>query len=49
MIEDTLINKIEDIIQEKFELELEDGFVMLEIPNKKEQGDYSTNVAMRLT
>lgn len=49
MIEDTIINKIEDIIQEKFELELEDGFVMLEIPNKKEQGDYSTNVAMRLT
>lgn len=49
MIESTLINKIETIIKGEFDLELEANTVMLEIPNKKEQGDYSSNIAMRLT
>ena len=49
MIESLLINEIEKIIQKTFEFELEPGVVMLEIPNKKGQGDYSSNIAMRLT
>lgn len=49
MIESTIINEIEEIIKASFDLELDAGTVMLEIPNKKEQGDYSSNIAMRLT
>ncbi|CAM3619297.1 arginine--tRNA ligase [Erysipelothrix urinaevulpis] len=49
MVEDKLIARIEDVVLDAFGEELEAGVVMLEIPNKKEQGDYSSNIAMRLT
>lgn len=49
MIENNLINKISEILKDKFDFEAEKGLIMLEIPNNKNQGDYSTNIAMRLT
>ncbi|AMS10460.1 arginine--tRNA ligase [Erysipelothrix rhusiopathiae] len=48
-IETKLVGHIEDIILDAFGIEKEDGLVMLEIPNNPEMGDYSTNIAMRLT
>lgn len=48
-IETKLVGHIEDIILDAFGIEKEDGLVMLEIPNNSEMGDYSTNIAMRLT
>lgn len=48
-IEETLVAAIEEIIIKEFGIEKESGLVMLEIPNKTENGDYATNIAMRLT
>ena len=48
-IEETLVAAIEEIIKKEFGIEKESGLVMLEIPNKTENGDYATNIAMRLT
>lgn len=48
-IETKLVGHIEEIILDAFGIEKEDGLVMLEIPNNPEMGDYSTNIAMRLT
>lgn len=48
-IEETLVAAIEEIIKKEFGIEKEAGLVMLEIPNKTENGDYATNIAMRLT
>ncbi|WZU01487.1 arginine--tRNA ligase [Erysipelothrix sp. D19-032] len=43
------MQRLENIIVEAFGIENEPGLVMLEIPNKSEMGDYSSNIAMRLT
>ncbi len=48
-IEETLVVAIEEIIKKEFGIQKESGLVMLEIPNKTENGDYATNIAMRLT
>ena len=48
-IEEKLIQLISDTVKEKFNVELAEGMVMVEIPKDKSNGDYSTNIAMRLT
>jgi len=48
-IEEKLIKLISDTVVNKFSIELEQGMVMIEIPKDKSNGDYSTNIAMRLT
>ena len=48
-IEKTIIEAIEHCLKTQFDFEAESGMVMLEIPQRQEQGDYATNVAMRLT
>lgn len=48
-IENVLIDKIKEVIKEKFDYVPEDGMVMIEIPKDNTKGDYSTNIAMRLT
>ena len=48
-IEETLVASIAAILLESFGIEHEEGLVMLEIPNNTENGDYATNIAMRLT
>ena len=48
-IEEKLIKLISDTVINKFNVELTEGMVMVEIPKDKANGDYSTNIAMRLT
>lgn len=48
-IEKTIIEAIEHCLKTQFDFEAESGMVMLEIPQRQEQGDYATNIAMRLT
>ena len=48
-IENKLINTISQAVRSKFDLDLNEGMVMVEIPKDKANGDYSTNIAMRLT
>ena len=48
-IEDKIIETIAKIIKDKFDFEANDGLIMMEIPKDNKNGDYSTNVAMRLT
>lgn len=48
-IENDLVKSITDIILKKFEYQCDDGLVMIEIPKDNKNGDYSTNIAMRLT
>ena len=48
-IEEKLIKLISDTVTSKFSIDLEPGMVMVEIPKDKSNGDYSTNIAMRLT
>lgn len=48
-IEKQIIEALEKALIEKFEYEPDPGFVMVEIPQRQEQGDYATNLAMRLT
>ncbi len=47
-IEDKLVAVIKAIIKEKYQIENEEGMVMVEIPKDNSNGDYSTNIAMRL-
>lgn len=47
--ETKLINAIGEVIKELYNLESEEGLVMVEIPKDNTKGDYSTNIAMRLT
>ena len=47
-IENSLIELIKKALKEAFDLEVEDSLVMVEIPKDKTNGDYSTNIAMRL-
>lgn len=49
LIEKELVDGIKTIIKEKFEYDCSDGVVMIEIPKDNTNGDYSTNIAMRLT
>lgn len=49
MVESKLIVEIEKAVEKAFEVKPDEGLVMLEIPKMKEQGDYSSNIAMRLT
>ncbi len=48
-IEETLINAIAKSLKDAFDLDVDKGMLMLEIPSRPEQGDYATNIAMRLT
>ena len=48
-IEDKIIEKISEILKEKYDYLADDGLIMLEIPKDNRNGDYSTNVAMRLS
>ena len=48
-IENKLINTISQAVKSKFDLDLNEGMVMVEIPKDKANCDYSTNIAMRLT
>ena len=48
-IEESLVNILTDVVREKFDLQPEEGLIMIEIPKDNTNGDYSTNIAMRLT
>ena len=48
-IEEKIIKSLEDIIKEKYSLELDEKVIMVEIPKDNANGDYSSNIAMRLT
>ena len=48
-IEDVLVKTLKDIISEKYDITPDDKMVMIEIPKDSANGDYSTNLAMRLT
>ena len=49
IIEKGLISSIEEILKTSFEYEAKVKEIMLEIPNNSDNGDYATNIAMRLT
>ena len=44
---DNLINQIETIITDKYNITPDNKMVMLEVPKNTDNGDYSTNIAMR--
>ena len=48
-IELNLVSNIENAVKECFDITPENGLVMIEIPKDNTKGDYSTNIAMRLT
>lgn len=48
-IENNLTKSLEAVLLQEFNYEAEAGLIMLEIPARIEQGDYATNLAMRLT
>lgn len=48
-LEQNLIAKIEEVLKEKYDVVADEGLVMIEIPKDNSKGDYSTNIAMRLT
>ena len=48
-IENKLIEALEKSLLDHFDYKAESGLVMLEIPQRQNQGDYATNLAMRLT
>lgn len=48
-IEEAIVSAIEAILLKEYDIECEKGLVMLEIPNNTENGDYASNIAMRLT
>ena len=48
-IEESLVNILTDVVKEKFDLVPDEGLIMIEIPKDTNNGDYSTNVAMRLS
>ena len=47
-IEEKLTSLIKKGIKETYELDVEDSMVMIEIPRDNANGDYSSNIAMRL-
>ena len=48
-IEEKLVKTIFETVKKVFSIDLADNMVMVEIPKDKSNGDYSTNIAMRLT
>ena len=48
-IEEKLVEAITKIVNEKHNITPENGMIMVEIPKDNSNGDYSTNIAMRLT
>lgn len=48
-IETKLHQSIKEVVNESFNYNPEDGLVMIETPKDNSNGDYSTNIAMRLT
>jgi arginyl-tRNA synthetase len=46
--EETILSSIKKVIKDLFNIE-DDSIVMVEIPKDNSNGDYSTNIAMRLT
>ena len=48
-IEDKIVQNIAEIVKEKYGIEADENLAMVEIPKDNTKGDYSTNIAMRLT
>lgn len=48
-IDQELKQSLADAAKKAFDLDLEPGTISVEIPKRKEQGDFSTNLAMQLT
>ena len=48
-IEDKLTDAIGQVVKEVYGLEPDAGTIMVEIPKDNSKGDYSTNIAMRLS
>ncbi|MBE6116561.1 MAG: arginine--tRNA ligase [Erysipelotrichaceae bacterium] len=48
-VEEKLITTLKRIVTDKYGIEPDDRMVMIEIPKDNANGDYSTNLAMRLT
>lgn len=48
-IEKELIQSIKDAVKKLYDLDNVDNLIMIEIPKDQSNGDYSTNIAMRLT
>ncbi len=48
-IEERIIDILHEIIVSKYDLKLDYGIIMVEIPKDNSNGDYSSNIAMRLT
>ena len=48
-IEEKIVNVITQILIDKYGITADEGMVMIEIPKDNGNGDYSTNIAMRLT
>ena len=48
-IEQILVSCIKEIVNDKYGISPDEGIIMVEIPKDTSNGDYSTNVAMRLT
>lgn len=48
-IEEKLVEAMKEVLKEKYDLQPEEGFVMVEMPKDTSKGNYATNVAMRLT
>ena len=47
-IENSLIEIIKKALKDTYDLDVDESMVMVEIPKDKSNGDYSTNIAMRL-
>ncbi|MBQ1347372.1 MAG: arginine--tRNA ligase [Erysipelotrichaceae bacterium] len=48
-IEEKIVNELKQIIADLYDMQPKEGLVMIEIPKESSNGDYSTNIAMRLT
>ena len=48
-IEEKLIATIKETVKQVYDIVPEDRIIMIEIPKDNTNGDYSTNIAMRLT
>ena len=49
VLEEKLIKSITDVIIKKYNIETPDGLVMLELPKDKSHGQFTTNIAMRIS
>ena len=49
IIEQALKNELQHAVKQAFSLELALEDIIIEVPKLKEHGDYSTNIAMRLS